>query len=151
MKTYLIFKRQEVIDGVQKVVTKLVPVDIPQINSGEGWMMSGHTDIIDVVSDNTSKNDSDASSSTVKKEVTPGDSFESSVAGTAKLVRSRGVIKIVARRGKKTYNQTTPNGVCITDETKNKFFQSCREYFGNGAGIYEFKVNDRYGIYVSIL
>ena len=36
MKTNLIFKRQVVVDGVTKVVTRIVPVDVPMIESGEG-------------------------------------------------------------------------------------------------------------------
>ena len=68
--------------------------------------------------------------------------FISDVAGTAKLVRSKGVIKIVARRGKSTYNQTTPNSVCINDFTKNEFFKNCREIHGQGSAIFQFKATD---------
>ena len=146
MKTNLIFKRQETIDGVTQVVTKIVPVNIPFINSGEGWMLSGHTDIVEVINElsvsdcgqvsfNFENNILDSKTSEVTR-------FESDVKGTAKLVRSRGVIKIVARRGKTTYNQTTPNSVCINDFTKNEFFKSCREIHGNSSGIFEFRVSD---------
>ena len=47
MKTNLIFKRQVTLNGVTKTVTRIVPVEIPQIESGEGWLLSGHTDCIE--------------------------------------------------------------------------------------------------------
>ena len=137
MKTNLIFKRQETIDGETKVVTKIIPVEVPFINSGEGWILSGHADIIEVMSNTPSTESFNNKNTTV--EVTK---FESSVTGTAKLVRSKGVIKITARTGKTTYNQTTPNSVCINDFTKNEFFKNCREIHGNGSGIFEFRVSD---------
>ena len=146
MITYLIFKRQETFEGATKVVTKVVPVEISQINSGEGWVLSGHTDIIDVVA--LPEPLMPCSSSVDTKQLRVNDSneadadkiikFVSNVSGTAKLVRSKGVIRIVARRGKTTYNQTTPNSVCINDFTKNEFFKNCREYHGPGSGIFEF-------------
>lgn len=135
MKTNLIFKRQETIDGETKVVTKIIPVEVPFINSGEGWILSGHADIIEVMS-NTSSTES------LKNTTEDVTKFESSVTGTAKLVRSKGVIKITARRGKTTCNQTTPNSVCINDFTKNEFFKNCREIHGNGSGIFEFRISD---------
>lgn len=146
MKTNLIFKRQEVIDGVTRVVTKIVPVDVPFLKSGEGWILSGHTDIVEVIDDlpvpecdqvsfNFENNILDSKTAEVTR-------FESDVKGTAKLVRSKGVIKIVSRRGKTTYNQTTPNSVCINDFTKNEFFKNCRETHGNGSGIFEFRISD---------
>ena len=166
MKTNLIFKRNETINGVTQVVTKIVPVEIPHINRGEGWMLSGHADIIEIIQDNPFENKSadnipvaseqlqiDDSSymtplaaqmtETMNKEVKTKDvtKFDSNVLGTAKLVRSKGVIKIVARRGKTTYNQTTPNSVCINDFTKNEFFKNCREVHGN-SGIFEFRISD---------
>jgi hypothetical protein len=136
MITYLIFKRQELVDGSNKVVTKVVPVDVPDIKSGEGWILSGHTDIINVVSSNTVEQSEKSSSS--EDSVTK---FNSNVSGTAKLVRMKGVIKIVARRGKKTYNETTPNSVCIDEYTKNEFFKHCRDFHGN-VGLFEFAVKD---------
>lgn len=130
MKTYLMFKRQEVIDGKTSVVTKVVPVDVPGIDPGVGWILSGHTDIIDIV-------EQPQSNKGIVERKQIDDKFISTVSGTAKLVRSKGVIKIVARRGKTTYNQNTPNSVCIDDETKNRFFDHCRKYHGN-IGLFEF-------------
>lgn len=143
MKTNLIFKRQEIINGVTKVVTKIVPVDIPNIKSGAGWTLSGHTDIVEIVSIQEAQ-EQELSETTQDKEPLEKSNivkFNSTVGGTAKLVRSKGAIKIVARQGKSTYNQTTPNSVCINDFTKNEFFKNCREYHGNN-GVYAFKMSD---------
>lgn len=153
MITNLIFKRQVTVMGVTKVVTRILPVDIPQINTEEGWMLSGHTDRIETTEDmyvhrlaptvtdeQLSQESYNVSSEPTKSEDTS--KFESNVSGTAKLVRSKGVIKIVARRGKTTYNQTTPNSVCINDFTKNEFFRNCREYFGS-SGCFEFSIQDK--------
>lgn len=161
MKTNLIFKRQTTIDGVTKVITRIVPVNIPNINSGEGWTLSGHTDSLEVCEGVYAHPVAPASIEavpvTVHSEtvITPVEElvtvgkvdkadatkFQSDVKGTAKLVRSKGVIKIVARRGKSTYNQTTPNSICINDFTKNEFFKNCREKHGN-SGIFEFSLSD---------
>lgn len=144
MKTNLIFKKQIVVDGTTQVITRIIPVEVPNIESGQGWILSGHSDVIEVFNDNVVNvvsNNTQQSVNTTKKEENSasfGNKFISDVSGTAKLVRSGGVIKIVARRGKSTYNQTTPNSICISDITKNEFFKHCREYFGNSAGIFEF-------------
>ena len=152
MKTNLIFKKQEVVNGETFVVTRIIPVDIPNISRGEGWILSGHTDCIEVP-DNTVKVYPTSTAVVEQQTILPpaepveqkrgarATKFESDVKGTAKLVRSKGVIKIVARRGKTTYNQTTPNSVCINDFTKNEFFKNCREIHGN-IGCFEFKIAD---------
>ena len=144
MKTNLIFKRQETNNGIVRTVTKIVPVEIPYINSGEGWILSGHADLVEIVTDPTqSYNDNNEKSEPSKTcSVSSMKKFESDVSGTAKLVRSKGVIKIVARRGKSTYNQTTSNSVCINDFTKNEFFKSCRDVHGSASGIFQFSVSD---------
>ena len=151
MKTNLIFKRQETIEGVTKVVTKVIPVEVPFINSGEGWVLSGHTDIVEIMTlDEFETSPITAHVSSVSNEpIEEGanisvdiEKFSSDVAGTAKLVRSKGIIKIVARRGKSTYNQTSPNSVCINDFTKNEFFKNCREIHGQASGIFQFKPSD---------
>ena len=151
MKTNLIFKRQETVNGEIKVVTKIVPVDIPFINSGEGWLLSGHTDTIEIMSTEQFEMAPIVTHSTPvenarhvekNKIITDNEKFNSNVQGTAKLVRAKGVIKIVSRRGKSTYNQTTPNSVCINDFTKNEFFKNCREVHGQNSGIFQFKESD---------
>lgn len=151
MKTHLIFKRQETIEGVTRVATKIIPVEVPFINSGEGWVLSGHTDVVEIMNLDeggtapitahvTSVNNKSIEEGT--NVPVDAEKFVSDVEGTAKLVRSKGVIKIVARRGKSTYNQTTPNSVCINDFTKNEFFKNCREIHGQGSGIFQFKITD---------
>lgn len=152
MQTNLIFKKQTTVNGETFVVTRIVPIEITGIDRGEGWILSGHTDCIEAP-ENTVRVYSDtqqvSEQQTILAPVTetkPDTSakitkFQSDVKGTAKLVRSRGVIKIVARRGKTTFNQTTPNSVCINDFTKNEFFKNCREFHGN-TGCFEFKVSD---------
>ena len=151
MKTNLIFKRQETIEGVTKVVTKVIPVEVPFINSGEGWVLSGHTDIVEIMTlDEFETDPITAHVSSVSNEpIEEGaniavdvEKFSSDVVGTAKLVRSKGIIKIVARRGKSTYNQTSPNSVCINDFTKNEFFKNCREIHGQASGIFQFRPSD---------
>ena len=140
MTTNLIFKRQITVDGVVKTVTRIVPVSIPTIKSGDGWVLSGHADDVEVCEGvyvhYPQKIESTIDSDQVKEQDIKN--FESNVRGTAKLVRIKGTIKIVARRGKTTYNQTTPNSVCIDDFTKNNFFKHCREVFGDSSGIFEF-------------
>lgn len=147
MKTNLIFKRQVTLNNVTKVVTRIVPVDIPEIDSGEGWSLSGHTDCIETTADmyvhRLAPPVQEEQLSCIPAECTEKDEnvskFESGVSGTAKLVRAKtGTIKIVARKGKQTYNQTSPNSVCINDFTKNEFFKNCREFHGGGSGIFEF-------------
>lgn len=167
MKTNLIFRRQVITDGVTKTVTRIVPVDIPMINSGDGWVLAGHADAIETCEDvyvhrlapstempvvcgeqlsiqdnccETPQVERDIEGSN-KSNITDVTKFISTVSGTAKLVRSKGVIKIVARRGKSTYNQTSPNSVCIDDVTKNNFFRDCRMVHGN-SGRFEFSSND---------
>ena len=129
MTTNLIFKRSISENGVTKVQTKIVPVDIKGIESGEGWILSGHADEILY----------DVPKPTKKSKA---EKVESNVSGTAKLVRVRGVIKIVARRGKTTYNQSSRNSVCINDSTKFEFFKSCRTHFGQNTDKFEFNPSD---------
>lgn len=150
MKTNLIFKRQVTIDNVVKTVTRIVSVEVPDINSGEGWVLSGHCDLVEVSDQNlvslytackdasTSIDKADTTSEVKKRIPIDSDKFESPVSGTAKLVRSKGVIKIVARKGKSTFNQTTPNSVCISDVIKNDFFRQCRECCSYSSTSYEF-------------
>ena len=152
MKTNLIFKRQITIDNVTQVVTKIVPVNIPRINSGEGWILSGHTDLVEFAEEapvNTPEPIKFTEVTDVPDDVVAAFSrldnkeslskFTSKVEGTAKLVRSKGVIKIAARRGKSTYNQTTPNSVCIDNVTRDNFFKDCNRVH---AGTYCFGVSD---------
>ena len=133
-----------------------MPVDIPFINSGEGWILSGHADSIEVVSKDQVEffpmEDNVAPACEHPNEVTisipdnviDSTKFNSDVSGTAKLVRSKGCIKIVARRGKTIYNQTTPNSVCISENMKNEFFKDCRMWHGASSGIFLFTEKQDY-------
>lgn len=141
MKTNLIFKRNVIDGNITKVELKIVPVEIPGIESNSGWILSGHADIIsqelDTDTDTVSK-------PSVEKHVQLpiGSKFQSDVVGTAKLVRSNNTIKIVARKGKKTLNETTPNSVCISDATKISFFNDCR--ISNCTNDYSFNSSSKY-------
>lgn len=129
MKTNLIFKRSVTDTTGTRVETKIIPVTIPNIEAGSGWVLSGHTDTVEIVG---------AAKKSTKKEtieeeprlIDYGESFISDVPGTAKLVRRNGRIIIAYRRGKKTYNQTTKNSVCISDAVKNTFFNEVKRVQG---------------------
>ena len=123
MKTNLIFKRV-VKDGVDsRVEMKVVSVEIPEINSNEGWSLVSSCDSINIV-DSTSK------PSAIKLAVS-GDKFISNVEGTARLIRSQDKIFITYRKGKKTLNQTAPNSVCISDSMKQLFFRDIKSTYGS--------------------
>ena len=139
MKTNLIFKRQITIDGISKVEVKIVPVEVDGINSNEGWILNGHADIItQELTSKTIKEDPK------KEPLKFGSKFQSNVSGTAKLVRVGDTIKIVARKGKKTLNETTPNSVCISDATKNNFFNDFRHHRESIGDEYCFKSPTKY-------
>ena len=148
MRTNLIFKRQVTENGETKVVTRIVTVDVPSINSSEGWLLSGHTDVVEVVpqcdvtvlSDTVNDVFSCEPAEEVKAKLDNIQSkkFQVNIDGTAKLVRSKGLIKIVARRGKKTYNETSPDSVCIDDSIKDRFFNDCKLYYGVRDVVYQF-------------
>ena len=133
MNTNLIFKRTTTVDGVTQSITKIVPVSIPSIDSKDGWTLVGSSDIVEVEHASTVELPIET-----KNAVETIIKFDSNVSGTAKLVRTKGKIKIARRRGKKTYNLTTPDCVCIDDSLKTLFFNDCRSCFGGGSDIYEF-------------
>lgn len=144
METNLIFRRSVSVDGETRVETKIVPVSIPAITAGEGWMLLAHADYVEVVEpvDATppsetavQENLEDEPQGTLPTEVTK---FISDVHGTAKLVRAKGIIRVVARRGKATFNQTTKNSVCVSQSTATEFFNWCREVYGRSAAKYYF-------------
>lgn len=147
MKTNLIFKKQEQLaGGISKTITRIVCVDVPNIDAGQGWVLTGHTDVVEVetLGQVTPLLNSEQACTVAIPQETPTvlTTFDSPVSGTAKLVRSKGVIKIVARRGKSTFNKTSPNSVCISDKTKISFFADCRSINGADSGLYEFSMKD---------
>lgn len=148
MKTYIGFKRSIVdpVTGETRSEIKFVPVDIPELDSREGWKMIGSADSISVLDP--------CSTESVEQQVIPefqqalaplqnGDSFESLTTGTARLVRLKNEIKITYRKGKKTLNQTSPNSVCIDELTKNQFFADCRRAFGRDSEYFRFSTYDK--------
>ena len=139
MKTNLIFKRQVNTNGIVSTHTRIVPVDIPEITSGEGWVLNGHSDVIEVMKTSQINILKDEEKTEPKKYKDPT-RFTSTVAGTAKLVRVKDTIKIVSRKGKayNTYNANTLNSVCISDDVKVRFFNECKECFGSSTNIFEF-------------
>ena len=158
MKTNLIFRRSVVIEGVTKVVTRVVPVDVPTINSGEGWQLAGHADLIEFVEESTitpvvvsSANNELAKNLDIEvptnKELSVKSltTFESDVRGTSKLIRSRGTIKIALRssnKNKEKINYTSRSSVCISDYDRERFFKDCKELHGASSGNYSINVLD---------
>lgn len=130
MQTNLIFKRSTTVDGEYRVETKIIPVNIPQIEAGEGWTLSGHTDTVEVVTLDAPKKQSKKKETKENTFANPGDKYISNVAGSAKLVRVNDTIKIAYRVGKSTLNQNTPNSVCIADSDKQSFFRCIKAYNG---------------------
>lgn len=166
MKTNLIFKRT----NHGKVEMVMVPVDIPQINSDEGWVLASCCDmftkyeapsekivvmgspltVIEEVLDTTS---SDGVSAAPQEVVTPkkepethdipvGGNYQSQVAGTARLVRYKGKIRITYRKGKTTFNRNDPNSICIDDCTKQQFFNAVKREHGSGVLVWELTSDD---------
>lgn len=151
MKTNLIFKRN--VEG--KIEMKVVSVDI-SLPTNEGWQLASWCDSIDITdADNNSDNaieDSRPDVSTLEDaqhiKVTdnhycdPGGKYQSNVSGSARLVRYKGKIIIAYRKGVKTYNQNTPNSVCISDTNKCRFFRDVKEVYGPGTSIWQLRAGD---------
>ena len=162
MKTNLIFKR--VHEGSVEMV--MVPVDIPQLNKGEGWTLASCCDIFtkfevpsepivvtgnplevleeDVeVIDTTAKNESKKDEKILEPtEVPVGGKYESQVQGTARLVRYKDKIRITYRKGKTTFNRNEPNSVCIDDMTKQQFFNAVKRQYGTGVVVWQLVLGD---------
>ena len=146
MKTNLIFKRQQTVDGITKVVTRIVPVEVPYIEENEGWILSGHADVIERYDDLKPdpipakecavKTEVDSSVQDTKKLINPGEKFDSPVLGTAKIFRKNDKIGIAYRRGKKTLNQNTKDSVCVSDVVKSNFFTAVKNIYGTGVKEY---------------
>lgn len=162
MKTNLIFKRT----NQGKVEMVMVPVDIPQINSGEGWTLANCCDVFtkyeapsealvvtgspltvieqvvdvtDTISKCESKKDEKIPESA---DVPVGGKYESQVRGTARLVRYKDKIRITYRKGKTTFNRNEPNSVCIDDMTKQQFFNAVKRQYGTGVVVWQLVLGD---------
>lgn len=153
MKKQLVLKRMINIDGIPKYELKIIEIDIPQIKPEEGWSVHALVDSIDM--DTPQIESKSASKKTTKKskkseqeasQLEPlnyGSKFESDVMGTAKLVRLKDKIFIAYRRGKTTYNQTTPDSICISESMKQEFFKSVDRFYGTQAHDYAFPRSDK--------
>ena len=180
MKTNLIFKRT--VAGRIEMV--MIPVDLPQVNDGEGWTLASCCDAFNIIEKPTIeqvhtqleeclpptireapyqssvKEDSSklqipvmkqeleektAPSSTEDNNIKPipiGGKYDSSVTGTARLVRYKDKIRITYRKGKTTYNKNEPNSVCIDDYTKQQFFNAVKRAYGRDVTVWQLSVTD---------
>lgn len=162
MKTNLIFKR--VHEGSVEIV--MVPVDIPQLNKGEGWTLASCCDTftkfevpsepivvtgkpLEVLEEDVEVIDTTAKSESKKDEKIPeptevpvGGKYESQVRGTARLVRYKDKIRITYRKGKTTFNRNEPNSVCIDDMTKQQFFNAVKRQYGTGVVVWQLVLGD---------
>ena len=162
MKTNLIFKR--VHEGSVEMV--MVPVDIPQLNKGEGWTLASCCDTftkfevpsepivvtgkpLEVLEEDVEVIDTTAKSESKKDEKIPeptdvpvGGKYESQVRGTARLVRYKNKIRITYRKGKTTFNRNEPNSVCIDDMTKQQFFNAVKRQYGTGVVVWQLVLGD---------
>ena len=147
MKTYLGFKRTLVNQetGEKATEMKFIPVDVPGIDPEDGWKLVGTADSVSIESkpvEDVGEQLTIPGCDMGPKLLKVGASFESPVTGTARLVRRHDEIKITYRKGKKTLNQTSPNSVCISEQTKNAFFADCRGAFGKNCDIFAFRTTD---------
>lgn len=168
MKTNLIFKR--VVEG--RVEMMMIPVDLPQVEEGQGWILASACDQFTVVEKPTieqlNKQVEDIlppalktatyvkdkkeepvgkvintdDSAPVFNNVSAGGSYQSSVPGSARLVRYKDKIKITYRKGKTTSNRNDPNSVCINDFVKQEFFNSVKRQYGTGVTIWQLVLGD---------
>ena len=161
MITNLVFKRYNTSVNPPRTELKIVQVEIPELNNGEGWKLETSGEIIvDEVptrqvgftrkappklvvptSAIEKKTSTECTSSDVKyDEIAAGEKFNSGVAGTAKLIRKKDRIWIAYRN--KTKDITAPNSIAISDNVKNHFFSSVKEI--KGGGEFAFYEGDKY-------
>ena len=144
----------------------MVPVDIPQLNTGEGWTLASCCDTftkfevpsepvvvtgkpLEVLEKDVEVIDTTAKSESKKDEKIPeptevpvGGKYESQVRGTARLVRYKDKIRITYRKGKTTFNRNEPNSVCIDDMTKQQFFNAVKRQYGTGVVVWQLVLGD---------
>lgn len=161
MITNLVFKRYNTSVNPPRTELKIVQVNIPELNNGEGWKLETSGEVILegpatnrvvgftkkvvpklVVPTSAIEEKKPTESVAIGvgnepkwTEVNPGEKFESGVAGTAKLIRRKDKIWIAYRN--KTKDTTGPNSIAISDTTKNQFFKSAKENNG-GTNFYGF-------------
>lgn len=134
MITNLVFKRVNNNVNPPRTELKIVEVNIPEINSGEGWVLSTAGEVVTVTKLLPKEPEPPISENSDVKliQIERGDSFTSDVPGTARLVRKDDKILIGYRKGKSAAvrDQTNRNSVCIGDITKVEFFNACKSAHG---------------------
>ena len=119
----LIFKKTTCIDGITKVNMRIVPVTVEDSEIDDSWILASSCDeITDGRCDDVKASDC---TTTV---LYPGDKYDSTEQGTARLIRRNNQIFIAYRKGKKTLNQNTPDSVCISDNVKFEYFNDTRNF-----------------------
>lgn len=154
MKTNLIFKRIIISnDDERRTEMKVVPVEIPNIDFSQGWTLASCCDSIEIVEwvepkQNTESEIAiltpmeDPDKTEISTSISECKKFQSSVPGTARLVRFGGKILITRRKGSTTKNQTDSNSICISDSTKQAFFDDVRRLRGNNTADFAFYQTD---------
>lgn len=164
MKLNLIFKR--VVEGSVEMI--VVPVDLPQVDAGQGWTLASSCNKFTVVEKptieqiskqideilpaalksapykkETNKTPSAADATSQKlNDVPVGGAYQSLIAGSARLVRYKDKIKITYRKGKTTFNKNEPNSVCISDFTKQEFFNAVKRAHGPDVAVWQLVSTD---------
>lgn len=117
----LIFKKTTCINGITKVNMRIVPVTVEDSVIDDTWMLASSCDEI------TDGRCVDVKTSDCTATVLhPGDKYDSTEQGTARLIRRNNQIFIAYRKGKKTLNQNSPDSVCISDNVKFEYFNDTR-------------------------
>lgn len=115
MKKKLVFKKSDS-SGTK---LRVVEVDIPDNLIDASWSLVSSCDHLEVVN---STDDTTQLSEDTTSEVLDGESFESNISGSSRLIRTREKIFIVFRKGTDSRNKTQPDSVCVDDYTKRTFF-----------------------------
>ena len=137
----LIFKKTTCIDGITKVNMRIVPVTVEDNEIDDSWILASSCDEI------TGGRCVDVKTSDCTITVLyPGDKYDSTEQGTARLIRRNNQIFIAYRKGKKTLNQNTPDSVCISDNVKFEYFNDTRN-----SGIYIHSDNPLYNKWSKII
>lgn len=127
MIKYLMFKKT--INN--EAVVKIIPVVINSEEIDTTWALVGSCDKYIAEEQSEVKE--------ANKKLEQGSKFQSPVSGSARLIRSKGVIKIAYRRGKNTRDITQPDSVCINDVDKQRFFNAVRAAKGTNPSSYDLK------------
>lgn len=132
----LIFQRE--VNGKTELCG--VEIDNIPVNTKNGWRLIGTGDSF-VMMQNQSKTTASSQDDVVQEATTTekqapvipiGAAYESTVEGTARLIRRKDRIFIAWRKGNATRNVNSPDSVCISNFTKQQFFNDVRSHhFGD--------------------